>query len=62
MTPTWKCGHPRTPENTKLHGVRRVCKVCRLSLEARAQAKIRAERTAALHWCRANGNPHLGEG
>ena len=29
--------------------------------ERAAEAALKAEKEAAFNWCRANGNPHLGE-
>lgn len=46
----WRnCGHPRTPENTKLHGNRKGkplvrCRICRQKIERRSIKNIRAAR------------------
>ena len=36
VEPTWRCGHPRTAENSaNIGGERRTCRICRLALRKR---------------------------
>lgn len=47
MSATWKCGHPRTPENTARFGMNGCCKTCRED-RLRRQREATAQRRAGI--------------